>query len=47
MAVFLFVTASVAVVMGLAGLVAGPSLWLWKTERKREPPMRGRRAGRT
>jgi hypothetical protein len=47
MAAFLFVTAFVAVVMGLVGLVAGSSLWLWGTERTRSPLWRGRRADRT
>jgi hypothetical protein len=42
MAVFLFVTASVAVVIGLVGLAAGPLLWLRRMERKRGPPLRGR-----
>jgi hypothetical protein len=44
MAVILFVTAVVAL---LVGLVAGLPLWLWKTARQRDPPMHGRRAGRT
>ena len=37
MAVFLCVTASVAVVMGLVGLEAGSPLWLRRAERKRGP----------
>jgi hypothetical protein len=47
MAVFLFVMAAVAIVMGFVGLVAGSPLWLWRTERTRSPPWRGGRAGRT
>jgi hypothetical protein len=47
MTAFLFVTASVAIVMGFVGLTAGPPLWLWRTGRKRDPPLRGRRAGST
>jgi hypothetical protein len=47
MTVFLFVTASVAVGMGLVGLVAGSPLWLWRTDRKRGPPLCGRWAHRT
>jgi hypothetical protein len=42
MAVFLFVTAAVALFAGLVGLVAGPLLWLRRMERKRGPPLRGR-----
>jgi hypothetical protein len=47
MAVFLFVTAAVAVLVGLVGLVAGPPLWLWRTAQKKGPPLRRRQAGST
>jgi hypothetical protein len=47
MAAFLFVTASVAVVIGLVGLVAWSALWLWRTERRREPLLHGQWTGRT
>ena len=47
MAVFLCVTASVAMVIGLVGLAAGPPLWLWRAERKRGPLPRGRWASKT
>jgi hypothetical protein len=46
MTIFLFVTAAVAVVMGFVGLTAGPPLRLWRTGWKRDPPLRGRQAGR-
>jgi hypothetical protein len=47
MTAFLFVTASVAVVMGLVGLVVGPLLGLWRIAQKKSPPLRGRQAGAT
>jgi len=47
MTVFLFATASVAVVIGLVGLAAWPPLWFWRKERKRGLLLRGQWAGRT